>query len=136
MTGLNVTRSASITGLKVPGMGITGSNALEFGADVGGKQGAAGKIGYQVWGDKDALDIVGAGTDIPNRKIKFWAEGGATFNGSLNVSGNVQLHSSPGVSAAAGMHGNDRYRLEKTANLITASSAGVTHNALILRPAF
>jgi hypothetical protein len=101
MTELNVTGSASITGLKVPGMGITGSNALEFGAGVGGKQVDAGKIGYEKF-TTDALDIVGAGTDGSNRKIKFWAEGGATFDGSLNVSGSVQLGSSPGVSAAGG----------------------------------
>ena len=40
----------------------------------------------------DALDIVGAGAAVGNplpRKITFFAEGGATFTGNLNVSGTV-----------------------------------------------
>ena len=75
--------------LKGP-MKIEGKNMLEFGAGVSDKQGDAGKIGYQVW--DDALDIVGAGAKVGNplpRKITFWAEGGATFTGNLNVSGTV-----------------------------------------------
>jgi hypothetical protein len=88
MTTLNVTGSARITGLKVPGMGITESNVLEFGAGVTGKQLDAGKIGYQTF-TTGALDIVGAGDAGTNRKIKFWAEGGATLAGSLNASGVV-----------------------------------------------
>jgi hypothetical protein len=82
---------AKITNLDVAGsMKIDGSNTLEFGAGVNGKQVDAGKIGYQTF-TTDALDIVGAGNAGTNRKIKFWAEGGATFNGSLNVSGNLSV---------------------------------------------
>jgi len=89
MTGLNLTGTATMTGLNLTGpASITGTNTLEFGAGISGKQGDAGKIGYQTF-TGDALDVVGAGTDGTNRKIKFWAEGGATLAGSLNVSGVV-----------------------------------------------
>ncbi len=63
-------------------MKIDAANPLEFGAGVSGKQTDAGKIGYQVF-SADALDIVGAGTTNANRKIRFFAEGGAIFNGSV-----------------------------------------------------
>jgi hypothetical protein len=63
------------------GVGITSSNALEFGSDVPGKQANAGKIGYQLF-TPGALDIVGAGTNSTSRAIKFWAEAGATINGT------------------------------------------------------
>jgi hypothetical protein len=63
---------------------IDGSNTLEFGAGVAGKEVSAGKIGYQSFGTFDALDIVGAGTGA-NRKIRFWNEGGAEFRGSVSV---------------------------------------------------
>ena len=80
---------------------IAGKNALEFGTGIKykvkekdnqgkeiekevDKQGDAGKIGYQTF-TTDALDIVGAGTDGKNRKIKLWAEGGTALSGPLNV---------------------------------------------------
>ena len=66
---------------------IDGKNLLEFGKGVSGKEASAGKIGYQVW--DDALDIVGAGTDLGSRKIAFHAQGGATLHGSLKVTGTV-----------------------------------------------
>lgn len=69
---------------------IDAANTLEFGAGVSGKEGNAGKIGYQTF-TADALDIVGAGTTGANRKLQFWAEGGATFAGSLTVSGNIGI---------------------------------------------
>jgi hypothetical protein len=71
-------------------MNIDGTNTLEFGAGVSGKQVNAGKIGYQALTDY-ALDIVGAGTDLTNRKIKFWAEGGALFNGTAWVEGALRF---------------------------------------------
>jgi hypothetical protein len=63
---------------------IDGLNTLEFGAGVSGKEVNAGKIGYQTF-TGDALDIVGAGTTIASRKIKFWNEGGAFFAGSIGI---------------------------------------------------
>jgi hypothetical protein len=86
--GLNVTGDATIAGLKVPGLAIDGKNVLQLGAGVKDKEANAGKIGYEAF-TADALDIVGAGTTNTNRKIKLWAEGGATLTGSLNVSGTI-----------------------------------------------
>lgn len=69
-------------------MKIDGSNTLEFGAGIAGKQADAGKIGYQAF-STDALDILGAGTSGTNRKIKFWNEGGADFTGNIGTMGKV-----------------------------------------------
>jgi len=67
-------------------MKIDGTNSLEFGAGVSGKQADAGKIGYQTF-TTDALDILGAGSSVTNRKIKFWNEGGADFTGNIGMAG-------------------------------------------------
>jgi hypothetical protein len=64
---------------------LNGANTLEFGANVAGKEGNAGKIGYGSF-TAGTLDIVGAGTGA-NRKIKFWNEGGAAFTGPIQVTG-------------------------------------------------
>jgi hypothetical protein len=64
-------------------IGINGASVLEFGLGVAGKQLHAGKIGYQTF--SDGLDIMGAGTTNTNRKIKFFAEGGATFTGEVTA---------------------------------------------------
>lgn len=68
-----------------PKVSIDAAGTLEFRPDLT-KEGSAGKIGYQTF-TSDALDIVGAGTTGSNRKIKLWAEGGATVNGTLRVNG-------------------------------------------------
>ncbi|MDP6039694.1 MAG: hypothetical protein QGG64_14180 [Candidatus Latescibacteria bacterium] len=63
---------------------INGSNMLEFGRGVVGKEVSAGQIGYQRF-TPGALDIVGAGTVVANRKIRFWTEGGAFFTGAIHA---------------------------------------------------
>jgi hypothetical protein len=63
-------------------IGIHGTNALEFGYTVAGKEVNAGKIAYNGFGTS-ALALVGAGTLNTNRKIHMFAEGGATIDGSL-----------------------------------------------------
>jgi hypothetical protein len=74
---------------------IQGNNTLEFGAGIQGKESSAGKIGYQAFGEKNALDIAGAGSDPggdpkkQNRKIKLWAEGGTALTGDLTVAGTI-----------------------------------------------
>jgi microcystin-dependent protein len=83
---------------------IHGNNTLVFGAGVEGKQVDAGKIGYQTF-TADALDIVGAGK-TPQRKIKFWAEGGATLAGDLTVSGTVAGKGAVPVGAILMWSGN------------------------------
>lgn len=66
-------------------MKINGSNYLEFGAGIAGKEVNAGKIGYALF-STDAVDMVGASVGGSLRKIRFWAEGGSRFEGPLNVS--------------------------------------------------
>jgi hypothetical protein len=66
------------------GIKVFAGNTLEFGAGVSGKDANAGKIGYQSF-TFGSLDIVGAGTSTSNRKIQFYCEGGATFNGTISA---------------------------------------------------
>lgn len=68
-----------------PKFSIDAAGTLEFRPDLT-KEASAGRIGYQTF-TSDALDIVGAGTAVANRKIKLWAEGGALVNGTLRVNG-------------------------------------------------
>jgi hypothetical protein len=77
--GNSATATMSLMGNR---LGMRGSNVVEFGLGVAGKQADAGKIGYQTF-TAGALDIVGAGTTNTNRQIKFWNEGGATFAGEV-----------------------------------------------------
>ncbi|MCI0535300.1 MAG: tail fiber domain-containing protein, partial [Verrucomicrobiales bacterium] len=67
-------------------VGVSGSNPLELGTGVAGKEANAGKIGYQTF-TAGALDIVGAGTTGGplNRRVKIWAEGGAEFAGRVGI---------------------------------------------------
>lgn len=65
-------------------VGIMTNDVLELGYGVAGKEVSAGKIGYERF-TPDSLDIVGAGTNSSSRKIKFWAEGGATFSGNVTA---------------------------------------------------
>ena len=93
VTGGNIFRASGGVGIGVAnpsaalhlngGMKLNGLNTIEFGAGVAGKELSAGKIGYQVF-TADALDIIGAGTTAANRRVKFWADGGATFTGGAD----------------------------------------------------
>lgn len=68
---------------------LNGSETLEFGAGVAGKEVSAGKIGYGTFSSGQYLDIVGAGTTNANRKIQFFNEGGAKFNGDIFTGGRL-----------------------------------------------
>ncbi|MFC0181924.1 hypothetical protein ACFFJX_04900 [Pseudarcicella hirudinis] len=74
---------------------------LDLGSTITGRDGNAGKIGYQTL-TPDALDIVGAGTSTTNRKIKFWNEGGATFSGRVNMTQTTALMMGGGATTIAG----------------------------------
>ncbi len=63
---------------------IEGSNTLEFGGNVAGKEVNAGKIGYGTF-TSGALDIVGAGPTWPTRRVKIFAEGGLTVAGNVGI---------------------------------------------------
>jgi len=72
-------------------LNVLGANIVEFGSGIAGKEGAAGTISYGAWSNGDSLDIVGAGSSSNNRKVQFWNEGGAFFNGPLNVTGSLNV---------------------------------------------
>ena len=74
---------------------IDGLNLFEFGAGVPGKELNAGKIGYNAFG-QNALTFVGAGTNASNRAIYFFAEGGTTMSGPLNIGGTFRVNGNPG----------------------------------------
>ena len=65
-------------------IGIANANELELGVGMQ-KEANAGKVAYKKF--SDSLDVVGAGENAQNRKIKFWNEGGAEFVGPMNVQG-------------------------------------------------
>jgi hypothetical protein len=101
--GIGATAPASMLDVNGSGhfngaVGITANNFLQFGAGLAGQEQNGGKIGYETF-TGDSLDIVGAGTTNTNRKIKFWAEGGATFSGGATFnSGNVGIGTTAPVS--------------------------------------
>ncbi len=66
------------------GVKIEGLNFLEFGAGIAGKEANAGRIVYNGFGT-NALAIVGAGTTNTNRRLHFFAEGGAIFEAPVQI---------------------------------------------------
>ena len=82
-------------------IGINGNAALEFGTGVTPKESNAGKIGYQTF-TTGALDIVGAGTEGTNRKIKLWSEGGLEVAGSVRI-GDKDLYLRGGADTYHGL---------------------------------
>lgn len=66
------------------GLLISGANVLEFGQGVSGKEGNAGKIGYETY-TTGALDIIGAGASGAIRNVKIWDD--LTVGNSLKVGG-------------------------------------------------
>lgn len=81
---LEVNGMSRLTG----GLQISGINTAEFGYDVSGKQTDAGKIGYQTF-TSGALDIIGAGTTVPNRNVRLWDN--ASVAGNLSVEGSLTI---------------------------------------------
>ena len=58
-------------GLNVTGvLGIPGTNSIEFGKNVSGKEANAGRVGYQLF--SGCLDIIGAGAPNTSRKVRVW----------------------------------------------------------------
>ncbi len=84
---------------------VSQNNKLEFGKGLS-KESNAGTIGYQRF--SDALDIVGAGenTDLSDRKVKIWAEGGTEMNGNAQVSGNAQINGNANINGTLKIDGN------------------------------
>lgn len=64
-------------------------NVLELGGSLE-KEINAGKIGYGTF-DPSALCIVGAGGTALTRKIHFWNEGGAVFEGNMEIGNSLGI---------------------------------------------
>jgi flagellar biosynthesis chaperone FliJ len=75
---ISVSSAGNVGILSIRGVGST----IELGEGVSDKEVNAGKIGFRRFGDW--LDIVGAGLN-GTRKIHFWAEHGAFFNGNVGI---------------------------------------------------
>lgn len=89
--GFQVYGNAPNASLVLDSSGITQiplAGALRFGGDMVGAESNSGLIGASKF-TTDTLDVIGIGTSGSNRKIKFWAEGGATFTGSPILSANT-----------------------------------------------
>jgi hypothetical protein len=99
VVGATVGGTFNQTGTWTPLLAVSAAGELELRPGLAGKNGDAGKIAYQRW--SDALDIVGAGTSGNNRKIQFYAEGGASFNGSVNVASAVNANSFTAASRSS-----------------------------------
>jgi hypothetical protein len=87
ITGSSITTTGPFSATLITanaGINIPGTNVLEFGAGVAGKEPNSGKIGYQTFSG-NSLDIVGAGAASASRRIKMWAEGGTEFNGRVGI---------------------------------------------------
>src|SRR5258706_9252091 len=83
---------------------MNGISTFEFGAGVTGKDGDAGKIGYNTFSG-DALDIVGAGP-TGNRKLRFYSEAGAIFQNKIFVLDSAIFNGSAKVSQNFLANGN------------------------------
>ncbi len=107
--------------------GVMGTNIFELGIGVSGKEINAGKIGYNAFGT-NALAFVGAGTNNLNRKVHFFAEGGATFEGEIN---RPQTGSANLVPVAYGVIDANGTILSGTGNFtVTQPSVGVYNIAI------
>ena len=80
--GTTTTSALTVTGQTR----INGSNVMEFGAGVAGKNADAGKIGYGTF-NLGSLNIVGAGNSGTDRRVYIYSEGGTTIAGPLSVTG-------------------------------------------------
>lgn len=75
---------------RTTGINLVGNSGIETGFGIVGKEINAGKIGYGLF-TPNTLDILGGGNSHLDRKIRFWAEGGATFEGQATFNGNVGI---------------------------------------------
>ena len=116
-------------------MKIEGLNTLEFGAGVAGKETNAGKIGYQTF-TAGALDIVGAGTLVSNRKVNIFAEGGTTFNGPVGI-GILSPASSAKLDISSTTQGFLPPRMTSTQrDAITPAEGLMIYNTTTKKPSF
>lgn len=104
-TGASTLGTTTITNFTLAGPGrVNGANVIEFGGGVAGKEIHAGKIGYGTF-TPNTLDIVGAGTNGADRKIRLFAEGGLQVDGSAIFTGGINAASGAFSGAVSGASG-------------------------------
>jgi hypothetical protein len=82
--GIGTTAPSARLHLSGGGMKIDGTQSIEFGAGIAGKETSAGRMGYGTF-VADALNIVGAGNTVATRKLHVFAEGGSFFTGRVSA---------------------------------------------------
>jgi hypothetical protein len=107
---------------------IDGSDETEWGNGIT-KESNAGKIAYQKF--SDALDIVGAGTTGSNRKLKFWAEGGALFTGGAQINSYADIGGARNPNSAPGGLNIYDYTVGDYTNIQFAQSAWGGSDAIL-----
>lgn len=94
--GIGLIGSAGLT-FSAGRLRFTQPTSIELGFGVTGKEGNAGRIGYNLFGTD--LDIVGSGTASPDRKIKLWDD--VMINDALTVTGTTRLIALPSAGSLA-----------------------------------
>jgi hypothetical protein len=100
-------------------LGISGTNVIEFGSGIVGKESNAGKIGYQTF-TTGCLDVVGAGTSTTDRRVRIWDKLGVGTNPAdttLQVSGTGSFTGSVGIGTTT-----PRAILDVSGDIITSWS--------------
>jgi hypothetical protein len=89
------------------GINIQGANVINFGSNTAGKEGNAGKIGYNPFSN-GCLDITGAGTASGSRKVFIYDQLGIGMapNFPLDVAGKAQFSSDVSINGSLVVNGN------------------------------
>jgi hypothetical protein len=99
-------------------LGLTSSNIIEFGSGVSGKDGNAGKIGYQAF-TTGCLDMVGAGTTASDRRIRLFDKVGVGQNPDIGIfqigkTGSADFFVLNNATYAGGQYINQRFLFGST----------------------
>ena len=102
---------------------IGATQGIELGMDPAYKKDAtAGFIGYNK-ASPDALDVMGAGQTSSGRKLKFWADAGSSFNGTVSTDSDLL------VKGSATVNGNVTVGNQVTTNTANVKNAAITNLA-------
>lgn len=110
---------------RTTGINLVGNSAIETGFGLAGKETNAGKIGYGLF-TPNTLDIIGAGNAYLDRKIRFWAEGGSTFEGKATFNGNIGIGN---LSPAQKLEVSGKIKIADDLNTPTAGT--IRYNATL-----
>ena len=103
---------------RTTGINLVGNSAIETGVGIAGKEENAGKIGYGLF-TPNTLEILGGGNSNLDRKIRFWAEGGSTFEGQATFNGNLGIGN---LSPSQKLDVNGKIKIADDANVAAAGT--------------